>query len=157
MRKIKQCKLALLWIKVNNFPDCPTYVRPVLRIWFHWARIRILHFSWIPADLDPGFDDQHGKNYNWKIITVFWSTVTIYLSIGLHNGRPNYRRSLQASKEKIQHFKHDISEFFSSIFVGHLTWGRIRMRIGIKMETLPYSMVGTVPYFARQTLESYFY
>ncbi len=27
------------------------------------------------------------------------------LSLGLHKGRPNYRRSLQLSKENIQHFK----------------------------------------------------
>jgi hypothetical protein len=29
----------------------------------------------------------------------------IYLSLGLHEGRPSYRRSLQPSKENIQHFK----------------------------------------------------
>ncbi len=28
-----------------------------------------------------------------------------YLSLGLHKGRPSYRRSLQPSKEYIQHFK----------------------------------------------------
>jgi hypothetical protein len=31
--------------------------------------------------------------------------VAIYLSLGLPKGRPSYRRSLQPSKENIQHFK----------------------------------------------------
>jgi hypothetical protein len=35
-----------------------------------------------------------------------WSKMAIYLSpLGLHKGCPSYRRSLQPSKEKIQHFK----------------------------------------------------
>jgi hypothetical protein len=33
------------------------------------------------------------------------SKPTIYLSQGHHKGRPSYRRSLQLSKENIQHFK----------------------------------------------------
>ena len=33
------------------------------------------------------------------------SKTTIYLSLGLHKGRLSYRRSLQLSKENIQHFK----------------------------------------------------
>jgi hypothetical protein len=36
------------------------------------------------------------KNYSWK---------KKYLSLGLHKERPSYRRSLQLSKEAIQHFK----------------------------------------------------
>jgi hypothetical protein len=35
----------------------------------------------------------------------FFSKTTIYLSVGLHKGRPSYKRSLQFSKENIQHFK----------------------------------------------------
>jgi hypothetical protein len=35
----------------------------------------------------------------------FLSKPTIYLSLGLQKGRPNYRRSLQLSKENILHFK----------------------------------------------------
>jgi hypothetical protein len=46
------------------------------------------------------------KNYSWKKINFFFgSKTTIYLSLGLHKGRPSYRRSLQPSKENIQHFK----------------------------------------------------
>ena len=35
----------------------------------------------------------------------FWSKTVIYLSLGLHKGRPSYRRSLHLLKENIQHFK----------------------------------------------------
>jgi hypothetical protein len=53
-----------------------------------------------------GFDDQKLKKINsWKKITFFGSKTTIYLSLGLHKGRPSYRRSLQPSKENIQLFE----------------------------------------------------
>jgi hypothetical protein len=48
---------------------------------------------------------------NWKKFTagkffiLFSTKIAIYLSLGLHKGRPSYRRSLQPSKENIQHFK----------------------------------------------------
>jgi hypothetical protein len=49
-------------------------------------------------------------------IYIFLIKNAIYLSLGLHIGRPSYRRSLQPSKENNQHFK--ISIFFS-ILVGY--------------------------------------
>ena len=46
------------------------------------------------------------KNYSWKFFTIFFlSKTSIYLSLGLHKVYPSYRRSLQFSKEAIQHFK----------------------------------------------------
>jgi hypothetical protein len=48
---------------------------------------------------------------NWKKFTAekkniyFGPKTKIYLSLGLHKGRPSYKRSLQLSKENIQHFK----------------------------------------------------
>ncbi len=47
---------------------------------------------------------------NWKKITgeiffFFLSKTAIYLSLSLHKVCPSYRRSLQFSKEAIQHFK----------------------------------------------------
>jgi hypothetical protein len=55
---------------------------------------------------NPGFDDQKltkkfvaGKKMLWI------KKVAIYLSLRLCKGRPGYRRSLQPSKENIQHFK----------------------------------------------------
>ncbi len=45
------------------------------------------------------------RNYSWKKIKFFGIKTTIYLSLGLHKERPSYWRSLQLSKEAIQHFK----------------------------------------------------
>ena len=46
------------------------------------------------------------KNYSWKFFKIFfWSKTSIYQSLGLHKVYPSYRRSLQFSKEAIQHFK----------------------------------------------------
>ncbi len=64
------------------------------------SRIRI-------PDPDPGFDDlKLTKNLQLEIQFLFsWSKIAIYLSLGLHKGRPSYMRSLQPSKENTQHFK----------------------------------------------------
>jgi hypothetical protein len=35
----------------------------------------------------------------------FFGKIAIYFSVSLHEGRPRYRRSLQLSKENMQHFK----------------------------------------------------
>jgi hypothetical protein len=59
-------------------------------------------------DLDPnsGFWwPKMTKKIKLKKIIFFKSKIAIYLSLGLHNGRPSYRRSLQPSKENSQHFK----------------------------------------------------
>ncbi len=40
-----------------------------------------------------------------KKILFFWGKIVIYFSVGLHEGRPSYMRSLQPSKENMQHFK----------------------------------------------------
>ncbi len=52
-----------------------------------------------------------------KKLNFFGSKTTIYLSLGLHKERPRYRRSLQLSKEAIQHFKTWTLKKFST-FVG---------------------------------------
>jgi hypothetical protein len=63
------------------------------------------------TDPDPiriqGFNDQKLKKKNsWKKnIKNFRSKTAIYLSLGLHNVCPGYRRSLQLTKEAIQHYK----------------------------------------------------
>ncbi len=60
---------------------------------------------------------------NWKKLQLkkklyfFLSKTTIFLSLGFHKGRPNYKRSLQFSKENIQHLKHKISSFFLHLWV----------------------------------------
>jgi hypothetical protein len=48
---------------------------------------------------------------NWEKFTTeifflfFGPTIATYLSLALHAGKKSYRRSLQPSKENIQHFK----------------------------------------------------
>ncbi len=78
---------------------------------------------------------------NWKKITAekknqifFESKTTIYLSLGLHKERPSYRRSLQLSKEAIQHLK---TWTFKITFVGHFcppgSGSEFRIRIRIRI------------------------
>jgi hypothetical protein len=56
------------------------------------------------TDPDPiriqGFNDQ-----KFKKISAEKKKTAIYLSLGLHKVCPGYRRSLQLTKEAIQHFK----------------------------------------------------
>ncbi len=56
------------------------------------------------------------KNFTAENFFFFFfaSKTSIYLSLGLHKGRPSYRRNLQPSKANIQHLKHEISTFVSN-------------------------------------------
>ncbi len=80
-----------------------------LRIRIHFIRIRIQHFR---LNSNPGSGSRALLTKNWKKITpekkinfFFKSKTAIYLSLGLHKVHPSYRRSLQLSKEVIQHFR----------------------------------------------------
>ncbi len=98
------------------------------RIHIHFLRIRIRRIR-MEANTDPdtdpdpdpiriqGFNDQKlKKNNSWKKNkNFFWSITVIYLSLGLHKACPGYRRSLQLTKEAIQHF----NTWIFSTFVGH--------------------------------------
>ncbi len=55
---------------------------------------------------DPGFCwPKLEKFSNWKKKYFFFlSKISIYLSLGLHKRRPSYKKSLQPSKDNIQHF-----------------------------------------------------
>ncbi len=71
-------------------------------------RIQIPHFKWIRIRIrNHGFDEQNFfyKNTADFFISFVWSKIAIYWSLGVHKGRPSCRRSLQPSKENIQHFK----------------------------------------------------
>ncbi len=84
-------------------------------------RIRIHNFFLLRSG-SKGFDDQKlKKTDSWKFLSIFfWSKIAIYLSLGLPKRRPSYRRSLQPSKENIQHFQ--TWKFFTFfLFVGHPT------------------------------------
>jgi hypothetical protein len=54
---------------------------------------------------DPGSGSRSLMTKNGKILQIFIFLIkngAIYLSLALHKGRPNYRRSVQPSKENIQ-------------------------------------------------------
>ncbi len=87
-------------------------LKPVFRIRIHLIRYgsgsSIL--GWIPIRIQFGSRVLMTKNWkkihSWKRKLIFFtSKTTIFLSLGLHKGRPSYRRRLQLSKENIQHFK----------------------------------------------------
>ncbi len=109
---------------------------------------------------------------NWKKFTAGkklnffgWKT-TIYLSLGLHKGRPSYKRSLQLSKENILHFKTWNFLFFPT-FVGHFchpgagSGFRIRIRIRIhrpdwiRIQKWSTKTTSPVPLFASLWLSPY--
>jgi hypothetical protein len=79
---------AVLWNQINL-------------IWFR-IRIRIQHFMLIRIRIwNQGFDDQKKVKKKNTAEICFISEIAIYLSLGLHKGRPSYRRNLQPSKENI--------------------------------------------------------
>ncbi len=99
-------------------------------------------WGWRPIRIRIRIRIQYGSRTlmtkNWKKITAdkkkkkfYLSKTAIYLSLGLHKIRPSYRRSLQLTKEAIQHSK----TWIFSTFVGHFcppgsgSGFRIRIRI----------------------------
>jgi hypothetical protein len=72
----------VLWIRIGFNEDPDTEPDPA----FLSMRIRIQI---------QGFDDQNLKHVHLRKIFIFFlSKIAIYLSLGLHKGRPSYRRSL---------------------------------------------------------------
>jgi hypothetical protein len=59
------------------------------------------------------------KNYSWKEIKFFFIKNCNLPFLGLHKVYLSYRRSLQLSKEAIQHFKTLTFYTFFSTFEGH--------------------------------------
>jgi hypothetical protein len=64
----------------------------------------ILGCEYLPIRSQGFYDQKLQKNLHTKLI-YFWLIIAIYLSLGLHKRRSSYSRSLQLSKENIQHFK----------------------------------------------------
>jgi len=97
----------------------------VLWIWTHRIRIRFRIRTRIRIQ---GFDDKKLKKNTAEKCKLFLSKITIYSSQGLHKRRPSYRRSLQSSKENIEHFKKRNLLFFSYFYRSFLpSWIRIRI------------------------------
>ncbi len=59
------------------------------------------------------------KNLGLNFYLFCWLKITIYLSLGLHNENPSYKRNIQISKENIQHFKNIIFLYLFFYFVGN--------------------------------------
>ncbi len=78
-----------------------------------------------------GFDDQKLNKItaNKKIQLFFISKIAIYLSLGLHKGRPSYKRSLQPSRKNIQHLKRWNFLIFFLLFCGSFLPSWIWIRI----------------------------
>jgi hypothetical protein len=77
------------------------------------------------------FDDQKLKKITAvKLFFIFFkSKIAIYLSLGLHKGLTSYRRSLEPSKENIQHFQNMRILYFFYICGSFLpSWIRIRIQ-----------------------------
>ncbi len=69
--------------------------------------------GWIPIRIQ-GFDDQKLEKLQLKKnLTFFGSKIAVYLSLGIHKGRPSSRWSFfQPSKENIQHLKMNFLNIF---------------------------------------------
>ncbi len=89
-------------------------------------------------DQEPGF----WRPKMWKIIQgkifviFFWSKIAINLSLGLHKGRPSYRRSLQLSQKNIQQFERwnfVVCFIFFWVFFAPLDPDPIRIQIRIRI------------------------
>ncbi len=108
----------------------------VFRVRFHLIRIQIQN-SRLNADPDPWFWlPKTGKNLQLKKIEYFFDQKLqfAYLSLSFYNGRPSNRRSLQPSKENIQHFKTWDFLFFFYFCVSFLpSWIRIPDPIQIRI------------------------
>ncbi len=85
-----------LWIRIH-------FSGSGSRVWgWRPIRIRIRIQSGSRALMTKNRKKITSENY---IFNFFKSKIAIYLSLGLHKVCPSYRRSLQLSKEAIQHFK----------------------------------------------------
>ncbi len=112
----------------HSVPAWSAYKQADLWIRIGLMRIRIQHFFLI-ADPDPDTDTDpdpvSNPEFLWPKIKkkftavnffIFYgSKIAIYLSLGLHKGRTSYRRSIQLSKENIQHFK--TWKFFTFFYI----------------------------------------
>ncbi len=98
---------------------------PVFRIRINFFRIRIQSLR-LETNTEPDPDPGLKKKLNF-----FLSKTAIYLSLGLHKVCPSYRRSLQLTKEAIQHFKTWIFSTFVGQFCPPGSWSGFRIRIRI--------------------------
>jgi hypothetical protein len=76
---------------------------------FRFVSCRVSNPDSFDTDPDPAFKAEYrseSRVFIKKIEKKFTAEkTTIYISLGLHKGRSSCKRSLQLSKENIQHFK----------------------------------------------------
>ncbi len=137
----------------------------------HHTIPRVVDPPWFNADPGPAFfliadpdtdtDPVPNPRFWWpkigkKIAAVklifYGSKISVYLSLGLHEGRTSYRRSLQPSKENIQHFKTWMFFIIFYICVSHLpSWIRIRIQQLKLMRIHAYPDPQPWPYHSKPT------
>jgi len=90
---------------------------------------------------DPGFDDKKfEKIYRWKkMIFFFISKIAMFLSLGLLKERSSYRKSIQPSKENIQHFKRWNLTFFYFCGAFLPSWIRIHWTDWIRIRNTAFN------------------
>jgi len=140
------------WAKEAAFRPSSTLTLPSagFRIRIHmiriWISIQDFRLNSDP-DPNPGFWwPKIEKIYSWKKREKFGSKTTIYLSLGLHKGRPSYRRSLQLSNETSSASNMNFFLFFSTLLGNFCPPGsefrsgfqiQICIGSGSRSETLP--------------------
>ena len=84
---------------------CPKIFLSGFRIVFIWYGSGSRILGWIPIRIQGVYDQKLKKFTAEKKLNFLGIKTTIYLSLSLNKERPSYRRSLQISKEAIQHVK----------------------------------------------------
>ncbi len=131
------------WAKIRGFNQCFESV-------FIWSGSRSSNLGWIPIQIQ-GFDDKKLEKITaeQKCNIYFFSKIAICLFLGLHKGRPMYRRSLRPSKENI-HFCGSFLPFWIWIRVPNpdLDWPTdlIWIRIGIRNTGFNAFLRGLIAY-----------
>jgi hypothetical protein len=80
--------------------------------------------------------------YSWKKMLIFKIKLAVYLSLGLHEGRPSYRTSLQPSKGKITSKHKIVLHFFLLLWSFSPSWIRIRIQTPKSMRIRIHNTAG---------------
>jgi hypothetical protein len=103
----------LMWIRIQFFSNCGSGSRPQCASG-SGSRSQCGSGSGSSSRSRVLIDQKFENIYSWEFyINIFFLKNCNYLSPGLPKGRPSYRRSLQPSKENIQHYQNmKILNFF---------------------------------------------
>ncbi len=99
MTGVNECLFFVIvlksWVRQihKGFEQKGTQFNSCTRI--HWVRIRIQH---VRLNTYPMTKNRKIFIAEEKNLIFLWSKITTYLSLGLHKGRPSYRRNVHAQK-----------------------------------------------------------